>query len=134
VKIRRRRRPLLRPLKKWTKGAIREMTGALDGFVLNLELYRPLAAIGHVIETKRLEVVRVYLQDHRRMFVDRVKQNRATALHYRDHFRDLETFQRFEGYAREAWIKALRIAQILKKLETEPLPPEVVDYKPVRFR
>lgn len=127
--------------KKWFKKDLRFLTGQVDQFVL---FHTPYVSgdksqvFRDAIERNRLQIILDGARSVAGMLREREQQDEKTAGHFEANpiiYGDStpEMVLRFRRLAQEARKDAARIEHIIRRLETEGLPPELADYLPERL-
>jgi len=120
---------------KWTKKAIKTLQQQIESFVLANRMYAPPVAISAKISEHRKDVVLSGLRAFRDLLASRAAENEKTARHfeanpniYRESTPEMVT--RFEALAQDGQ-KAVSVCdELIARVESEGLPPEVVAYVP----
>jgi hypothetical protein len=127
---------------RWTKKDIGTMRGTLSTFWLynrplgdSLSASRDAAEVRELLKEQRTEVVLTSLRDHVNMLARRAEEYAKTARYYADHpevmgSSTLGMIARFENLAKETTKGIDQKVALIKRIEAEGLPPEVVDFDP----
>ena len=125
---------MTKALKKWYKKDIKILKNQIDTFFLQHSLYYSREVIARSLQKNRQEIVTVNLSAFRDHIAERMQSSHETAEHYKnvtwgsEEYR-AEMVERFQKLADGDNKAVARIDGLLKRIEEEGLPQEVLDYK-----